>query len=153
MPHYRAVFISDLHLGTPGCQADTLLDFLKHTECDHLYLVGDIIDGWQLKQRWFWPQSHNDVIQKILRKARKGCKVTFVAGNHDEFARLFSGHQFGGIDIVRQSDHVLKDGRKMWVIHGDYFDAVIQRAKWLAVLGDHAYEFILKINRYFNGWR
>jgi UDP-2,3-diacylglucosamine pyrophosphatase LpxH len=79
--------------------------------------------------------------------------VTFVAGNHDEFARLFSGHQFGGIDIVRQSDHVLKDGRKMWVIHGDYFDAVIQRAKWLAVLGDHAYEFILKINRYFNGCR
>ena len=153
MPHYRAVFISDLHLGTPGCQADALLDFLKHTECDHLYLVGDIIDGWQLKQRWFWPQSHNDVIQKILRKARKGCKVTFVAGNHDEFARLFSGHQFGGIDIVRQSDHLLKDGRKMWVIHGDYFDAVIQRAKWLAVLGDHAYEFILKINRYFNGCR
>jgi UDP-2,3-diacylglucosamine pyrophosphatase LpxH len=153
MPHYRSVFISDLHLGTPGCQAEALLEFLKHTECDHLYLVGDIIDGWQLKQRWYWPQTHNDVIQKILRKARKGCHVTFVAGNHDEFARLFAGHQFGGIDIVRQADHVLMDGKRMWVIHGDYFDAVIQRAKWLAVMGDHAYEFILKVNRHFNALR
>mgnify|MGYP003340551795 CR=1 FL=1 len=153
MPHYRAIFISDLHLGTPGCQALALLEFLKQNESDHLYLVGDIIDGWHLKQRWYWPQSHNDVIQKILRKARKGCNVTFVAGNHDEFARLFAGHQFGGIHITRQADHQLLDGRKMWVIHGDYFDAVIQRAKWLAVLGDYAYEFILKMNRHFNALR
>jgi UDP-2,3-diacylglucosamine pyrophosphatase LpxH len=153
MSHYRAIFISDLHLGTPGCQALALLEFLKKNESDHLYLVGDIIDGWHLKQRWFWPQSHNDVIQKILRKARKGCNVTFVAGNHDEFARLFSGNQFGGIHITRQADHQLLDGRKMWVIHGDYFDAVIQRAKWLAVLGDHAYEFVLKMNRHFNALR
>ena len=149
----RSLFLSDIHLGTRACRANDLLSLLRDYDAENIFLVGDIIDGWQLKQRWFWPQSHNDVIQKILRKARKGCKVTFVAGNHDEFARLFSGHQFGGIDIVRQSDHLLKDGRKMWVIHGDYFDAVIQRAKWLAVLGDHAYEFILKINLYFNGCR
>ena len=153
MAKYRTVFISDLHLGTPGCQAHALLDFLKQVDSDHLYLVGDIIDGWQLKQRWFWPQAHNDVVQKILRKARKGCQVTFIAGNHDEFARLFTGHHFGGIKITRQADHTLADGRRFWVVHGDYFDAVIQRAKWLAVLGDHAYELVLKINRHYNHLR
>lgn len=153
MAHYRTVFISDLHLGTPGCQAHALLDFLKRVDSEHLYLVGDIIDGWQLKQRWFWPQAHNDVVQKILRKARKGCQVTFIAGNHDEFARLFTGHHFGGIKITRQADHTLADGRRFWVVHGDYFDAVIQRAKWLAVLGDHAYEFVLKVNRHYNHLR
>ena len=88
---FRAVFISDLHLGTPGCQADALLDFLKHHPSDHLYLVGDIVDGWQLRRRWFWPQAHNDVVQKLLRRARKGCRVVFVPGNHDEFARAFVG--------------------------------------------------------------
>ena len=95
--HYRSIFISDVHLGTPGCQAEELLEFLKEHESDYLYLVGDIIDGWQLRRRWYWPQAHNDVVQKLLRRARKGCKVIYVPGNHDEFAREFLNHQFGGV--------------------------------------------------------
>jgi UDP-2,3-diacylglucosamine pyrophosphatase LpxH len=149
----RAIFISDLHLGTPGCQAGALLDFMKAHPCDYLYLVGDIVDGWQLRRRWFWPQSHNDVVQKLLRSARKGCKVTYVPGNHDEFARGFVGHQFGGIEVVEDAVHITADGRSLWVTHGDYFDGVIQCAKWLAYLGDNMYEFTLKLNRHLNHWR
>jgi UDP-2,3-diacylglucosamine pyrophosphatase LpxH len=151
--HYRTVFISDIHLGTPGCQADALLEFLKRDTCDQLYLVGDIIDGWALRRRWYWPQSHNDVIQKLLRKARKGCQVIFVPGNHDEFARQFVNHHFGGVEVLEEAVHVTADGRKLWIIHGDYFDAVIRCAKWLAYLGDHAYELALKLNRYLNNCR
>lgn len=150
---YRAVFISDLHLGTPGCQATELLDFLKDSSSDYLYLVGDIIDGWQLRRRWYWPQAHNDVVQKLLRRARKGCRVVFVPGNHDEFARGFIGHQFGGIEVEEEAVHVTVDGRSLWVTHGDYFDGVIQCAKWLAYVGDTAYEFTLKLNRYLNHLR
>jgi len=150
---YRAIFISDLHLGTPGCQAEALLDFLKSHASEHLYLVGDIIDGWQLRRRWYWPQAHNDVVQKLLRRARKGCRVIFVPGNHDEFARGFVGHQFGGIEVVKDAVHVTADGRRLWVTHGDYFDGVIQCAKWLAYVGDNAYEFTLKLNRYLNHLR
>jgi len=151
--HYRTVFISDIHLGTPGCQADALLEFLKRDTCDQLYLVGDIIDGWALRRRWYWPQSHNDVIQKLLRKARKGCQVIYVPGNHDEFARQFVNHHFGGVEVLEDAVHVTADGRKLWIIHGDYFDAVIRCAKWLAYLGDHAYELALKLNRYLNNCR
>ncbi|MEN9995300.1 MAG: UDP-2,3-diacylglucosamine hydrolase [Pseudomonadota bacterium] len=151
--HYRSIFISDLHLGTPGCQAEALLTFLKNYTCDNLYLVGDIVDGWQLRRKWYWPQSHNDVIQKLLRKARKGCKVVFVPGNHDEFGRHFLDHSFGGIEIREEAVHVTADGKKMWVIHGDYFDGVIQCAKWLAYVGDSLYEFTLKLNRYLNQLR
>ena len=151
--HYRTVFISDIHLGTPGCQADALLEFLKRDTCDQLYLVGDIIDGWALRRRWYWPQSHNDVIQKLLRKARKGCRVIYVPGNHDEFARQFVNHHFGGVEVLEEAVHVTADGRKLWIIHGDYFDAVIRCAKWLAYLGDHAYELALKLNRYLNNCR
>ncbi|GAB3502074.1 UDP-2,3-diacylglucosamine diphosphatase [Curvibacter fontanus] len=150
---YRAVFISDLHLGTPGCRAEDLLDFLKASSSEHLYLVGDIIDGWQLRRRWYWPQAHNDVVQKLLRRARKGCRVVFVPGNHDEFARGFIGHQFGGIEVVEDAVHVTADGKRLWVTHGDYFDGVIQCAKWLAYVGDNLYEFTLKLNRYLNHLR
>lgn len=150
---YRAVWISDLHLGTPGCQADALLDFLKHVECDHLFLVGDIIDGWQLRRSWYWPQAHNDVVQKLLRKARKGTRVIFIPGNHDEFARRYVGHNFGGIDVAEDWVHETADGRKLWVMHGDLFDGVIQCAKWLAHVGDSLYEFTLKLNRYLNSLR
>jgi UDP-2,3-diacylglucosamine pyrophosphatase LpxH len=149
----RTVWISDLHLGTPGCQANALLDFLRDVECDTLYLVGDIIDGWQLRRQWYWPQTHNDVVQKLLRKARKGTRVVFVPGNHDEFARKYLGHNFGGIDVVEECVHELVDGRRLWVTHGDLFDGVIQHAKWLAYLGDQAYEFTLKLNRYLNSCR
>ena len=147
---YRAIFISDVHLGTPGCQANHLLDFLRHTESDELYLVGDIIDGWQLKRRWYWHQSHNDVIQKVLRKARKGTRVTYVAGNHDEAMRHFLGLAFGGIDICDEALHVTADGKHMLVVHGDLFDAVVQGAKWLAHVGDALYMASLKVNRWFN---
>ncbi len=149
----RTVFISDLHLGTPGCQAEALLAFLKQHPSDYLYLVGDIIDGWQLRKRWYWPQSHNDVIQKLLKRARKGCKTIFVPGNHDEFARAFAGQQFGGIEVMEEAVHLTADGRSIWVTHGDYFDGVIQCAKWLAYVGDSLYEFTLKLNRHLNRLR
>lgn len=150
---YRSVWISDLHLGTPGCQAHALLDFLKHVESDHLFLVGDIIDGWQLRRHWYWPQAHNDVIQKLLRKARKGTRVIFIPGNHDEFARKYLQHNFGGIEVAAEWVHETADGRLLWVIHGDLFDGVIQCAKWLAHLGDSMYEFTLRLNRYLNSLR
>ncbi|WP_302176115.1 UDP-2,3-diacylglucosamine diphosphatase [uncultured Hydrogenophaga sp.] len=150
---YRAVFISDLHLGTPGCQAQALLAFLRSHQSEHLYLVGDIIDGWQLRRRWFWPQAHNDVIQKILKRARKGCRVVFVPGNHDEFARHFVGHHFGGVVVEQEAVHTTADGRRLWVVHGDHFDGVIQCARWLAYLGDNLYELALRLNRHLNHWR
>ncbi len=146
----RTVWISDLHLGTPGCQARALLEFLRDVECETLYLVGDIIDGWQLRRSWYWPQAHNDVVQKILRKARKGTHVVFVPGNHDEFARRYAALNFGGVDVVEDCMHLTADGRRLWVTHGDLFDGVIQCAKWLAYVGDYAYEFTLKVNAWFN---
>jgi UDP-2,3-diacylglucosamine pyrophosphatase LpxH len=151
--HYRTIWMSDLHLGTPGCQASALLDFLKHTECETLFLVGDIIDGWQLRRHWYWPQSHNDVIQKLLRKARKGTRVIFIPGNHDEFARKYLGNDFGGIEVAEEWTHVTADGRKLWVMHGDHFDGVIQCARWLAYVGDSLYELTLRLNRHLNSVR
>jgi UDP-2,3-diacylglucosamine pyrophosphatase LpxH len=150
---FRTLWISDLHLGTPGCQAQALLDFLKRTECETLYLVGDIIDGWQLRRQWYWPQAHNDVIQKLLRKARKGTRVIFIPGNHDEFARRYLGHNFGGVEVAEEWIHKTADGRKLWVTHGDLFDGVIQCAKWLAHVGDSLYEFTLRLNRHLNSMR
>ncbi len=147
---FRAIFISDVHLGTASCQAARLLDFLRHTDSRDLYLVGDIIDGWQLKRRWFWNQSHNDVIQKVLRKARKGTRVTYIAGNHDEAMRQFLGLAFGGIDIRAEAVHVTAGGKRLLVTHGDLFDAVVQGAKWLAHVGDWFYMMTLKLNRWFN---
>lgn len=149
----RTVFISDLHLGTPGCQAAALLDFIKHVHCEQLFLVGDIVDGWQLKRTWYWPRTHNDVVQKLLRRARKGCRIVFIPGNHDEFARRYVGHDFGGIHVAEEWMHVTADGRRLWVTHGDLFDGVIQCARWIAVLGDSLYEFTLHMNRLLNGWR
>ncbi len=147
---YRAIWISDIHLGTKGCQAAKLLDFLKRTDSEYLYLAGDIIDGWRLKRTWFWPQEHNDVVQKILRKARKGTKVIFVPGNHDAFARDYVDHHFGGVAVTDRAVHETADGRKLLVIHGDEFDVVVRYAKWLAVLGDGAYTVLLVINNWFN---
>ncbi|WP_035852001.1 UDP-2,3-diacylglucosamine diphosphatase [Deefgea rivuli] len=147
---FRSIWISDIHLGTAGCQADYLLDFLKHTESEQLYLVGDIIDGWAMKRSWYWQQSHNDVIQKILRKARKGTQVTYIPGNHDEGARQFIGLMFGDICIQDEVIHTMANGKRYLVIHGDQFDGVIQCARWLAVVGDQAYEITLKLNRWFN---
>lgn len=149
----RTVFISDVHLGTPGCQAEALLEFLKAYPSERLYLLGDIIDGWQLRRRWYWPQAHNDVIQKILKRARKGCKVVFVPGNHDEFARHFTDHHFGGVEVLSEAVHTTLEGKRLWLVHGDHFDGVIQYAKWLAYLGDNMYELTLRLNTHFNSLR
>jgi len=150
---FRTIFISDVHLGTSGCQAKRLLEFLKATESDKLYLIGDIVDGWQLKRRWYWHQTHNDIVQLVLKKAKKGTKVIFVPGNHDESVRQFIGLDFGGIKIRDELVHKTADGRKILVLHGDRFDGVIACAKWLAYVGDSLYTLILKFNQYYNSWR
>ncbi|AKZ61966.1 serine/threonine protein phosphatase [Herbaspirillum hiltneri N3] len=151
--HFRTIWISDVHLGTPGCQAQRLLEFLRATESDTLYLVGDIIDGWQLKRRWYWEQSHNNVVQTVLKKAKKGTNVVFVPGNHDEVIRQFIDLDFGGIKIRDELVHTTANGKRMLVIHGDRFDGVIACAKWLAYVGDNLYTMILKFNQWFNSWR
>ena len=149
-PGYRSLFISDVHLGTRASQADLLLELFRRTEADTIYLVGDIIDGWRLKGGWFWPQAHNDVLQKLLRKARKGARVIYIPGNHDEFARDYLGHNFGGVEVVDRAIHEAADGRRFLVIHGDQFDVVVRHARWIALLGDWAYETALVINHWFN---
>ncbi len=143
---YRSIWISDIHLGTSGCKADYLLDFLKHTESDYLYLVGDIIDGWRMRRSWHWQQAHNDIIQKLMRKARKGTRVIYIPGNHDENFRDFAGRRFGRVAVMNQSIHVTADNRRFLVLHGDQFDSVVKYAKWLALLGDWAYGITLKLN-------
>jgi UDP-2,3-diacylglucosamine pyrophosphatase LpxH len=149
----RTIFLSDIHLGTPGCKAAHLIDFLRHHQAEQLYLIGDVIDAWALKRRFFWPQAHNDVVQKVLRCARKGTRVIYVPGNHDEVGRQFSGLNFGDIAIRAEAEHQLLDGRRLWIVHGDFADGVIQHARWLAKLGDRLYDFILWLNRHFNTLR
>jgi UDP-2,3-diacylglucosamine pyrophosphatase LpxH len=150
---FRSIWISDVHLGTRGCQAGPLLDFLRHTESDYLYLVGDIVDGWHLRRRWYWPQEHNDVVQKIMRRARHGAKVCYLPGNHDEGARPYCGLHFGGVYVADEIVHETADGKRILILHGDQFDAVMGCAKWLAHLGDFAYDVALYVNRVFNGVR
>jgi UDP-2,3-diacylglucosamine pyrophosphatase LpxH len=150
--NYRTIWISDVHLGTRGCQAEFLLDFLKHNEAETYYLVGDIFDGWRMKKSWYWTQAHNDVIQKLLRKARKGTQIIYIPGNHDEALRDFSASalQFGGIALQDEAIHVTADGRRLLVVHGDAFDGVVKYARWLALLGDWAYTAMLFANLIFN---
>jgi UDP-2,3-diacylglucosamine pyrophosphatase LpxH len=150
---YRTLFLSDLHLGARGLQAELLLDFLRHNDADTIYLVGDIVDGWRLKGGWYWPQSHNDVVQKLLRKARKGARVIYIPGNHDEFARDYTGLTFGGVEVVAEATHDTADGKKLLIIHGDQFDIVVRHARWLAFLGDWAYETAIDLNTHFNRLR
>lgn len=147
---YRTLFISDLHLGTKGAQAEALLEFLKFHEAETIYLVGDIVDGWRLRSSWYWPQAHNDVVQKLLRQARKGTRVVYVPGNHDEFLREFCGVHFGGIEVTDSIVHEAADGKRYLVIHGDVFDLVVRHAKWLAYLGDWAYEIALAVSTRIN---
>jgi len=151
--HFRALFISDVHLGTRGCQSDLLLDFLKYNDAETVYLVGDIADGWRLKRSWYWPQSHNDVVQKILRKGRKGARIIYIPGNHDEFLRNFIGTHFGGVEVTDSIIHTSASGRQYLVIHGDQFDVVIRHAKWLAFFGDKAYMTALNLNTVVNSIR
>ena len=143
---HRTIFISDTHLGTRGCKAEALADFLIHNDCDTLYLVGDIVDGWQLKRRWYWTEAQNRVVAEILRKADAGTRVVFVPGNHDEFARDYAGRLFAGVEILEETIHETADGRRFWVLHGDRFDGVIACARWLAHAGDWAYGMALRLN-------
>ena len=148
--HVRALFISDVHLGSRACKAEQLLDFLRHHDADTIYLVGDIVDGWQLRSGWHWPQAHNDVIQKLLRKARKGTRLIYVPGNHDEFLRDYFGTHFGGVVVTEQATHVAADGRRYVVMHGDQFDGRIKRARRFAAFGDHVRMLLQAANTVVN---
>ena len=150
---FRAVWISDVHLGTRGCNAALLVDFLRSMECETLYLVGDIVDGWRLKKGWYWPDEHNEVVRRILKLAHRGTRVVFVAGNHDEMFREFAGLTFGGVELVLEAIHETADGRRLLVTHGDSFDGVVLYARWLAFLGDQAYGLLLHANILFNAVR
>ena len=146
---YRAIWISDVHLGTPQAKASFLLDFLRHHDADRYYLLGDIIDGWALKRSWYWPTSHNELIRGLLQKA-EDTNVTYIPGNHDEVARDFPGLQLGGITIQRKTYHRTADGRRFLVVHGDEFEGVIRYSKWLEVLGSWTYSGVLAADRWLN---
>ena len=147
---YRALFLSDMHLGSRGCQSDRLADFLRNHEAETIYLVGDIVDGWRLGSKWYWPSTHNEIVQILLRAARRGVRIVYIPGNHDAFLRDFYGTHFGGIEVVEETIHVAADGSRYLVIHGDLFDVVIKHAKWLALLGDKAYDAAIVANTAFN---
>ena len=150
---FRTIWISDTHLGTAGCQAELLLDFLKSTDCETLYLVGDIIDGWQLRKGWYWPPRHNDIVRCVLKKAKHGTRVIYVPGNHDEAFRGYVGLNLGGVELAQEALHTTADGRKLLVLHGHEFDGVVMYARWLAFLGDRAYTLLLKANGVLNRLR
>ena len=147
---YRALFISDIHLGTKACQAEAFLDFLRCHDAPQIYLVGDIVDFWRIRRGIYWPQAHNDVLQKLLRKVRKGSELIFIPGNHDEAMREYCGSNFGGIAIERQTIHEGADGKRYLIMHGDEFDVVVRYAKWLAFLGDGSYTLALWLNTQLN---
>jgi UDP-2,3-diacylglucosamine pyrophosphatase LpxH len=148
--HYRTIFLSDIHLGTRGCKAELLLEFLDRHDCDQLFLVGDIVDGWRLTRNWYWPGTHNQVLQKFLAMARDGTRVVYIPGNHDEIARDYHRLTIGDVVILRDAVFECADGRKFLVIHGDEFDGVVKYAKWLAYLGDAAYNAALSLNNWYN---
>jgi UDP-2,3-diacylglucosamine pyrophosphatase LpxH len=148
---YRTLFISDLHLGTKGCQVGQLLHFLVNHEADTIYLVGDIIDGWQLDHRWYWPEEHNAVLRLLKAKAENGSRVVYLPGNHDEFVRAYVGNKTDSLEIHESVVHEAADGKRYLVVHGDCFDPVQQQARWLAFIGDNAYVFALAVNTFVNG--
>lgn len=150
---FRTVFLSDVHLGFKGCSAEYLLDFLQSMEADTIYLVGDIIDLWSLKKTFFWPQSHNDVVRCVLEKARNGTRVVYIPGNHDALMRDYVGNTIANVEIAQEAVHITADGRRLLVLHGDEFDAVIKASPMLEALGSHLYGFLLRLNRYVNWTR
>ncbi|MFM5885704.1 MAG: UDP-2,3-diacylglucosamine diphosphatase [Novosphingobium sp.] len=149
----RTIWISDIHLGTRGCNADLLLDFLRAHECETLYLVGDIVDGWRLKKGWYWPDAHSEVVRRVLKMAHRGTRVVLIAGNHDEMLRPYAGLSFGGVEIALEAIHVTADKRRLLITHGDAFDVVVLYHRWLAFLGDQAYELLLRGNVLLNAVR
>ncbi len=150
---YRTIWISDIHLGTRGCNAAMLIDFLDSVDSETIYLVGDIIDGWRLKKRFYWPATHNDIVWRIMKRARRGTRVVYIPGNHDEMFRQFSGLNFGGVEIKRKAIHETADGRKLLVLHGDEFDTIMLAHRWLAFVGDAAYTALMGLNRWVNAVR
>ena len=150
---YRTIWVSDIHLGTKGCNAEMLIDFLDSTDSDTMYLVGDIIDGWRMKKKFYWPPEHNDVIWRVLKRARRGTRIVYIPGNHDEMFRQFTGLNFGRVEIRRKAIHETADGRRLLVLHGDEFDAVMLSHRWLAYLGDMAYTSVMALNRWVNAAR
>lgn len=143
---FRTIWISDIHLGTRGCNADMLIDFLDSTDSETLYLVGDIIDGWRLRKRFYWPASHNDIVWRILKRAKRGTRIVYIPGNHDEMLRPYAGLHFGGVEIQRNAVHETADGRRLLVLHGDEFDTIMLAHRWLAYVGDAAYETLMRLN-------
>lgn len=150
---YRTIWISDLHLGTRRTQCGLLLEFLAVVEAETIYLVGDIIDNWALGKTWHWQQSHNDVIQALLKKARRGTRLVYIPGNHDEQFRDFVGMRFGRVTVCRDTIHLTASGKRYLVLHGDEFDCVVRHAKWLALLGDQAYSWAMFMNHHLNRLR
>ncbi|MFN3519765.1 MAG: UDP-2,3-diacylglucosamine diphosphatase [Sphingomonas sp.] len=150
---YRTIWISDVHLGTRGCNAGMLIDFLDHVDSDTMYLVGDIVDGWRLRRKFYWPAAHSDVVWRLLNRAGRGTRMIFIPGNHDEAFRQFCGLDFGGIAIRRNAIHVTADGRRLLVLHGDEFDAITLAHRWLAHVGDTAYSLLMLANRAVNAFR
>jgi UDP-2,3-diacylglucosamine pyrophosphatase LpxH len=150
---YRTIWISDLHLGTRGCNAEMVIDFLDHVDSDTMYLVGDIVDGWRLRRKFYWPAAHSDVVWRLLKRAGRGTRMIFIPGNHDEAFRQFCGLDFGGIAIKRNAIHETADGRRLLVLHGDEFDAITLAHRWLAHVGDKAYTLLMAANRGINAFR
>ena len=150
---YRTIWISDVHLGTRGCNAEMLIDFLDSVDSETMYLVGDIIDGWRLKKKFYWPASHNDIVWRILKRARRGTRIVYIPGNHDEMFRQFTGLNFGGVEIRRAAFHTTADGRRLMVLHGDEFDTVMLAHRWLAFVGDALYHVLMGLNRRINAVR
>ena len=140
---FRTIWISDVHLGTKGCNHELLIDFLDHTDSETMYLVGDIIDGWRLKKKFYWPAEHNDIVWRILKRAKRGTRIVYIPGNHDEMIRPFAGMNFGGVEIMRAAFHETADGRRLMVLHGDEFDTIMLAHRWLAFIGDAAYHLRL----------
>ncbi|MFL0355204.1 UDP-2,3-diacylglucosamine diphosphatase [Erythrobacter sp. GH1-10] len=150
---YRTIWISDVHLGTKGCNAQMLIDFLDRTDSETMYLVGDIIDGWRLKKKFYWPSEHNDIVWRVMKRAKRGTKIVYIPGNHDEMFRQFTGLNFGGVEIRRAAFHDTADGRRLMVLHGDEFDAVMLSQRWLAFVGDWAYHAAMSLNLVVNSIR
>jgi len=150
---YRTIWISDIHLGTRGCNAQMLIDFLDSTDSETMYLVGDIIDGWRLRRSWYWPSAHNDIVWRVMKRAKRGTRVVYIPGNHDEMFRQFTGMTFGGIEIRRSAIHETADGRRLMVTHGDEFDTVVMCHRWLAFAGDAAYSLLMRLNVVINAVR
>ena len=145
---FRTIWISDVHLGTKGCNHELLIDFLDHTDSKTMYLVGDIIDGWRLKKKFYWPAEHNDIVWRILKRAKRGTRIVYIPGNHDEMIRPFAGMNFGGVEIMRAAFHETADGRRLMVLHGDEFDTIMLAHRWLAFIGDAANHLMMKLNNW-----